>query len=171
MDPAGCGGVPEVQGDELAPVYDEYQLGEPVVGAGPEHNPGELEEVEEYEVRTDCGSLLDKGRISREQMPDITNLKKEQCNPVDANKDMTRGEWSMVMQSVDCMVPVLLVRAIVWSIGGVHDREDQVDKKTENCSELVDGDIALGTFTVPCERISEDHFCVYLTETWIIQWI
>jgi len=126
------------------------------VGASPEHDPGELEEVEKDKVRPYSGSLCDEGCVVGEQVPDIANLKKEQGDPVDANKDVTGGEWSVIVHSKEGMIRVVV--SIGWTTRGVHDGENQVEKEAENCSNLVSCDIALGTFTVLRERIANSHF-------------
>jgi len=96
MDPSWSFGMAEIQTDELAPVDDEHEFREPVMGAGPEHDPSELEKVEEDKMRSNGSSLLDEDGIVGEQVPDVADLEDEQSHPVDADEDMARREWSIV---------------------------------------------------------------------------
>lgn len=48
----------EVEGGELEEVDDERNFGENEVGAGPEHDPGEVEDVEQDEVGSNRASRI-----------------------------------------------------------------------------------------------------------------
>lgn len=103
------------------------------MAAGPEHDVGKVQEVEEDEMWTDAYRRADPGFIAYEQMPDVSNLTDKQGNPVDADKDMIDCEWCWMSVAlakggvavVEVMLPAMHT---IGNVIGVVDGGDYGEK-------------------------------------------
>lgn len=120
----------EVEGGELEEVEGKRDFGEDEVGAGPEHNVGKIEEVEQDEMRSNTASCLHPNLIIRKQMPDISQLTNEHPNPVNADKDMvdTKRSWVGIRLSkrrMSMVVVTVWLGSIMGDIVGIVNCGDK----------------------------------------------
>jgi len=87
MDEAGSLVVGEICSREIDEIDDEKELGQPVVGANPEVDEAEEEEVVGDEVGADIGGSSHVGGIVAVEVPDVANLQDEEDEPIDAGDD------------------------------------------------------------------------------------
>lgn len=85
--------------------------------AGPEHDVGKVEKVEEDEMWPNAACRPDPNLIVRKQMPDITHLADKHPNPINRHKDMVNRKWGWVSIALPKggmpMVVVVVRRGIV----------------------------------------------------------
>lgn len=92
-------------------------------------------------------------------MPDVSDLKNEYSNPVNADEDIARRESSIVVvaEAVDCVIPMTVSVCIGRRMGGVHYSKCQIEQEAQNRGDLVTCDVTFGPFPVSTERIWERH--------------
>jgi len=101
------------------------------VGADPEHDPDELEDIEQDKVRTNSSSSPYLCLVGAKQMPDVHNLKNIKHNPVDGNKNVAQREGSHmeVGDTPDGPTGIVSVsRCIVGIHNGCYKGEDERQK-------------------------------------------
>lgn len=107
------------------------------MAANEEHGPAKLKEVVEYKVTSYSGSSLDMITVLGEKVPNVTDLRKEQSEPVQRAHQGIQSEWSWVclVLTPNRISPLLLV--IVWVGKGIIDGGDDNQEPSEDCQDLV----------------------------------
>jgi len=74
--------VADVQGGQVEEVDDQDDLSPAEMSADKQHDECELQEVVENEVASNTSSSIDIVGITREEMPNISDLQEENDNPM-----------------------------------------------------------------------------------------
>lgn len=98
--------------------------------AGPEHDVGKIEEVEEDEMWANTTRRLDPNLIIHKQMPDISHLPDKHSNPINSHENMVYRErgWVGITLSKGGMSMVVVVARrgiVVGSVVGVVNCGDK----------------------------------------------
>jgi hypothetical protein len=170
MDQSRGGRVAEVDRSQLEEVDDQNYLRPDRVRADPEHDPGEVEDVEpvrlvavlqqrvdniQDEVASDRGGRVDGRLIAAEQVPDVDQLQEPKRNPVDADKDVAQGERGDV--GVALAEDGVVVLAIFGGVAGVVERGNELQQERQKSQDPVAGDVAASALDIAgkgvgCER-------------------
>lgn len=133
------------------------------VAAGPEHDMGEMEKVEEDEMGPDCACGFDADGIIEKEMPDVADLANEEGDPIYCDELMPDCERSGVRiglaKSGTGMTVVVADRVV--GVGTVHvggvicvvECGDQGEEPGEDSEDLIGDDVGSGDFIASGEGV------------------
>jgi len=140
MDCSSVGVVAEVKGGKVEEINDKDDFRPEEVTTNEEHDPAELEEIVEDEVASNTGSGLNMIAILGEEVPHVSDLGKEESEPVERSHQSVQGKRSRksLVLTPDGISPMLLI--IVGVGEGIVDTGDDDQDVTENSQDFVSPD-------------------------------
>lgn len=71
----------EIKEGKIEEVNDQNDLRPDEMGSDEEHDKSKLQEIVEYEVRSNSCCSVNMGSLVREEVPHVTDLEEEEYNP------------------------------------------------------------------------------------------
>lgn len=134
--------VSVVQRAQVEVVENEDDLGPNEMGADKEHDEPEVEEVVKDEVAAHAGSGVDEGGVAGEEVGNVAALHDPKNDPVDLGDDRVEAEGGFP-SGVLAPDGSSSVVAILWTVEGVPDRDDDGENPGHEGEDLVSRDAAV----------------------------
>jgi len=129
--------VAEIKGGQVEEVDNQDDLGPDKMPADEEHDKRKLQEVIEDEVASNPSSRLNMVTVLREEVPQVSDLKEEDSEPVERGNESVQSKacWVSCIMSPDGISPMLLV--IHRHAKGVIDTGDDGQEPCDDGQDLV----------------------------------